>query len=81
VADPRRMRIRKGRVMHQVVPRTSGSNSLESVCRRKHPVKGVHSTIPRAEAPADWWTAERLWYPDCKHCPADSNTKTETTNV
>lgn len=66
--EPERMRIRHGRVMHQVNERPSG---IESQCRRKHPVKGVSSTIPRAEGPAEWWTTVRHWYPDCTHCPTD----------
>lgn len=65
---PVRMRIRKGRVMHRVRQWPS-SGDIESLCRRKHPVKGVTSTFARAAGPASWWTRTRYWYPDCGHCP------------
>lgn len=65
-ALPRRMRIRKGRIMHRV--RRAASGDVESLCRRPHPARGVSSTIPRAQGPEDWWSAERHWYPDCLEC-------------
>lgn len=72
MSDLPRMRIRKGRVMHQVERTLDG---FRSVCRRKIPVKGVSSTMPRAAASADEWTANRLWYPDCQHCPTNTGSK------
>lgn len=65
----RRMRIERGRVMHLVEP--AGDGWLRSRCRRKHPVKGVNSSVPRAYGPISDWTEERHDYPDCKHCPAN----------
>jgi hypothetical protein len=67
--DLPRMRIHRGRVMHRVERTGRGYRSL---CRRKHPVKGVSSTVPRADGDADDWTTERHWYPDCQHCPSDT---------
>jgi hypothetical protein len=64
----RRMRVRKGRVMHAVETGTSGW--LRSVCHRPRPVKGVSGTVPRVEAYAEDWTEDNLLgYPDCAHCP------------
>lgn len=62
------MRIRHGRVMHRVERRGSEYRSL---CRKPHPVRGVHSTIPRAQGPEDWWDTERYDYSDCSHCPRE----------
>lgn len=65
----RRMRVRRGRVMHAVVP--DGAGWLRSKCRRPQ-VRGVSSPgLPRAYAPADDWSADRYWYPDCQRCPND----------
>lgn len=64
-----RMRTRRGRVMHAVVEHPGGY--LESVCRKKSPVKGVNVTHPRARGPAADWSDQRHWYPDCEHCPPD----------
>jgi hypothetical protein len=69
-AEPlRRMRVRKGRVMHLVEP--AGKGWLRSKCRKPHPVKGVNRTEPRVQAYEEDWTDKRLWYPDCKHCPTN----------
>lgn len=68
---PQRMRIHKGRVMH-VVHQWSSGREIQSECRRKSGVRGVSTTYPRAQGPADWWSAEQLWYPDCQHCPSDA---------
>jgi hypothetical protein len=65
----RRMRTRRGRVMHAVVERPGGG--LESLCRQKSRLKGVNTTYPRAHGPAADWSEDRYWYPDCKHCPPD----------
>jgi hypothetical protein len=62
------MRIRHGRVMHQVERRYDG---LASLCTR--PDK-LGKPVPRAQGPEDWWTAERYWYPDCTRCPAGDTT-------
>jgi hypothetical protein len=67
-ASERRMRVRRGRVMHVVEAAPSGW--LRSKCRRPHPVRGVRGSVPRAEAPEADWSHERLWYPDCRHCPS-----------
>lgn len=53
----RRLRLRRGRVMHAVTGLSSGIPGwLRPVCKR------VSAT------PAEDWTDERLWYPDCVHC-------------
>lgn len=66
----RRMRIYRGRVMHLVEDAPGGW--IRSVCRRKHPVKGVHGTEPRAESYPEYWTENNLLeYPNCRHCPPD----------
>lgn len=70
--DLPRMRIHRGRVMHRVERTADGYRSL---CRKPHPVKGVNSTIPRADSYADDWTTDRHWYPDCQHCPPDNAPK------
>jgi hypothetical protein len=57
--------------MHAVEQAATGW--VRSKCRRPHPVRGVKSTVPRAEAYAEDWTAERLWYPDCPHCPGEES--------
>ncbi len=61
-----RMRIRHGRVMHLVERDGVGYRSL---CQRASALRGL--TIPRARGPVDEWSAERRWYPDCAHCPAE----------
>lgn len=63
---PARMRIKHGRVMHRVERDGIG---LRSLCRRQGALRGL--THPRASGPIDWWSADRYWYPDCTHCPAD----------
>jgi hypothetical protein len=63
------MRVKNGRVMHRVEPSGIG---LRSMCRRKHPVKGVSGTLPRVEAYPEYWTKDNpLGYPNCQHCPED----------
>jgi hypothetical protein len=74
-STPQRMRIYRGRVMHQV--EASGSGWLRSKCQRPHPVKGVSGTVPRAEGRAELWSSDRRWYPDCQHCPADEQPASE----
>jgi hypothetical protein len=69
-----RMRIEHGRVMHAVKVRGTGTDiGYESKCRRGSGIAGVSATYPRAQGPVSWWTAERLWYPDCRHCPVDES--------
>lgn len=61
-----RKRIYRGRVMHAVEP--AGTGWLRSKCRRRDKYGKTH---PRAYAPAEDWSGERLWYPDCTHCPKE----------
>lgn len=61
----RRMRIRRGRVMHIVEP--TGQRWLQSQCRRRD---RYGHTRPRAVGPTGDWSDEQHWYPNCKHCPA-----------
>lgn len=66
-----RMRVRKGRVMHRVERHTLGGSTVwyRSLCRRRG------GSLPRADAPADEWSTERYWHPDCGHCPAEEQMK------
>lgn len=57
--------------MHRVYRVTGGGTvDLESMCREKHPFNAV-LTHPRASGPEEDWSNERLWYEDCKRCPAE----------
>ncbi len=71
-----RYRTRKGRVMHRVYRVTGGGRGgradLESMCQKKHPLKGIKTTSPRTVGPEDDWSKERYWYPDCTHCPEET---------
>lgn len=71
---PDRARCRRGRVMHRVnrVPHYGSEPDLESQCRKGSGIKGVKTTHPSAEGPESEWSFERLDYPDCMHCPAES---------
>lgn len=65
-----RMRIERGRVMHQV--REQGDRYV-SMCTKPSGIKGLDRRYPRAQAPKSDWTTKRYWYEDCKHCPADAD--------
>lgn len=73
-ALPDRYRCRRGRIMHRVyrVPHHGTEPDLESLCRERIGPKGATSTMPRAWGPESDWSKERYDYPDCTHCPPET---------